>query len=316
MKPTTTVLLAITLLPVAAAAQAPAPGRSAAVQGAEAARAALEDVRILRGVNRIQLTAEQAKQVLTITSPWHDERLKAESAAAVQLAKAAEDLRAAIPRVEVNPLEPVPAEGAYNQALQTMRMGPEAARRQAAGKLGEALPSILNPQQLQAAVTIAQEEMLDERLTSGGPGGQGAAASMLRELERLRATSPQDYQRRRDMTARRQAMQMDPRGMREAFRRQRESGQGQPGQRPQLPPPDPAMQQRMAAISAQLDQVRQMPPGLWQAQRERIAAQMARDREVQSVQNRSPESLLRFFAERYFLQERSLPAMKERFKLD
>jgi hypothetical protein len=43
---------------------------------------------------------------------------------------------------------------------------------------------------------------------------------------------------------------------------------------------------------------------------------MAREREVQSVQSRSPEELLRSFAESYLLQDRSVPAMKERFKLD
>jgi hypothetical protein len=317
MKATTGLFLALTLIPLAGNAQGTAPGRSNAAQAADAARTALEDVRILRGINRVQLTADQAKQVLALSGPWHEERLKAEGAAAAQLAKATQDLRQALPKVEANPLEPVPAEGAYNQALQTLRFGAASSRRETAGKIAEKLPSILSPQQLQAAMTLAQEEMLEERLSRGGPGGQGAAANMLRELERLRAVSPEDYQRRRDMTARRQAMQMDRRGMREAFRRRREAGgQRQPGQRPQPPPLDPAAQQRMAAISAQLDQVRQMPPGLWQAQRERIATQMAREREVQSVQSRSPEELLRSFAESYLLQDRSVPAMKERFKLD
>jgi hypothetical protein len=317
--------LLLTLCALAPAlAQQPVPTRSAgaAVPDAGATRASLEDVRILRAVNRVGFTPAQAAAMVGVVETWEGQRAGLENAGGPQISQLVADLRTALASGSEPPAD-VPAEAALKRISQERVARLEQSRRAAQAELARQLTQ-LPPEQLQPLLAVARELLAQSLLANPGGGRPGdSVESTLRTLEQLRQASPEAYARLRDATARRQAGAFDPASMRAVFQQMRDqrarggADAGGPGGRRtgfRLPPvTDPAAQQRVNRIATELDQVRAMPPAAWQQQRAQIAAQLVRDRQSERAQNAGTDELVRLYIDQFLLQPRSLAALRARF---
>lgn len=309
-------------------AVAPPPAGAASARDAAAeVRGLADEARFLRAVNRVSLTSEQAAALLPILDAWDARRRVTEDAGATGFSGSAASLRQAIPQVQADPEREVPAESEYLRGLREYQARLADERRQAREQLLQVLGKSLTPDQARALAALVSEAELEARMTTGGRSGQGAAADVLQELERLRQANPDAYVRQRDFMARQLADAFNPQQMRGFFQQRRQQGGlggpggpgafgagAGPGGGPGLPPiTDPAAQARVAQITMLLDQVRGMSPAAWKQQGGAVAAQLARDRERGRLQNLSSESQLGLFIDRYLLQPRSAAALRARF---
>jgi hypothetical protein len=349
MRKTSLIIAVLACCALPAVAQTGSPS---VADAAQATRNALEEARILRGVNRVGLTPEQLTPVQQALEQWERGRQELDKAAAPVLTAAAAAVRQSLDQVDPAADQPTEAEANYARLMQEYRSRQEDMRRKTRELLTPMLQG-LSPGQAQALQALAREDMLQIRLAGGstsgdgrgGRGGRGGdpTTDVLQDLERIRQSTPEDYQRRRDMMARQYAGAFNRDSMRQAFQqRVGQRGGGNPGTTPGqanpggggpggggpggrrgrdrggrggfTPPPitDPAMQQRVAQFAAQLDRIRAMAPAAWQSQRATIAAQFARSREASRVQSASPEELTALFLDRYLLSPRSPAAIRAR----
>lgn len=189
-------LLAATM---AAAAHAQGPARDA-----QATRNALEEVRVLKGINRAAFTPEQGATLYRIVDGWDRQRTAQEVAVAAQLTEAAKSLRESLARIEQNPTQELPAES----SLQTTRSSHLSKLRELQRAPREQLVQLLQSltgTQAQNLLTAAREAMLADRLDPGTDEGRRSLQGSLNDLERLRTADPQRYEREREFTARRYA---------------------------------------------------------------------------------------------------------------
>jgi hypothetical protein len=301
--------LLLSLALVAPPVAPPAPSRS----DADAARAAAADARLLRGLNRLKLTREQAEGILSVLEAGERRRETVEKSARplLEASRAALERALAAAVLEGSPTTgaETPAETAFRRAVRDCESRLAEARAQTRAQLLESLPKLLGSEQVRALLSVGAELALQARVTTGGRSGRGAAGDVLQELELLRQSPPGEYPRRRDMMARRLVGAMNPGQMREYFQQLRAQRQGGA-------PPSPVasgLQASLLQVAGRLDQLRAMSPAVWQQQRVVAANQLARLRESGSVGRASPEELLALFVDEYLLQPRSFPALKARF---
>lgn len=224
---------ALAIPAVAQTGRTPAPSPYAAE--AEATRAALEEARILRGVNRVQLTPEQAGTLVQILNNWERQLQVADQNAAGKMSPAAAAIREALARNDDSIVEPLPAEQAYHGSRQERQLRQDAARRTTRDQLSDFLQKGLNPTQAQALLAVAKEALVQSRLADRGrgrdnagglpdrgPGGFGrGGGNALQELEQLRQASPEQYAARKQAAVYRYSGWFNSDAARQFFQQQR-----------------------------------------------------------------------------------------------
>ncbi len=289
--------------PVGRAPQPPVP------RGAERVVELEEDVRLLRFLGRARQRTETLEALLDILEPAQEKLRLGDQAAASELVEAGKALPKAKATVAAGERLDSPTDEEI--AVATVRARLDNQRRGFLTEVGQEIRQLLetlSPEERAALLAAAAELVRERRANTTAPvffGGGAAAAA--REMDQLRGSSPEDYERARLGFALRSASVQNwwavpgmiggPGGPAAfALRVQGGGGDAPPpvlvaptrdasirGFGPQgeaamvAAPPDlndPRVQGRLRPFMNMADQARGMPPALYQQQRERLAQQV------------------------------------------